>query len=95
LIISSIAGVVYVNGFIRAIKAGSSTVGLGLDRLVAGASCYIVEIIGAIILITGHIMGIYVAAIAMIIYIPFIISGAWLLMVGVHQDLNQRQKDRK
>lgn len=28
-----------------------------------------------------------ISSIAMILYIPFLISGAWLLMVGLHQDI--------
>jgi hypothetical protein len=51
-------------------------------------------IAGAIILISGHIIGIYVLAVAMILNIPFFISGAWLLMVGVDQDRPRRMRRR-
>jgi len=51
-----------------------------------------VEIIGAVLITTGHLAGLYLAAISMIILLAFMISGAWLLIVGVsarhprHQD---------
>jgi hypothetical protein len=92
LIVALISGAVYINGYVQALKGQGSSVGLGLERLAAGTTCHIVEIIGAIILILGHIIGIYIAAVAMIIYIPFIITGAWLLMVGVHQDITDQQR---
>lgn len=92
LIVSSVSAAVYVNGYTKSLKMRGSTVGLGVSRLAAGTSCYAVQIIGAITLVLGHIIGIYIAAVAMIVYIPFTISGAWLLMVGVHQDQTKQQK---
>ena len=92
LIISGIAMLVYIYGYIQAIKGTGSKVGLGYKRLATGTICYLIEITGAIILISSHIVGIYIAAAAMIIYIPFLISGAWLLMVGVHQDITANEK---
>jgi len=41
-----------------------------------------VEIIGAVLITTGHLAGLYLAAISMIILLAFMISGAWLLIVG-------------
>jgi hypothetical protein len=92
LVIASIAAAVYINGYVQALKGGSSSVGLGFRRLATGTACYIVEIIGTIILISGHIIGIYIASVAMVVYIPFTISGAWLLLVGVHQDIAKQNK---
>jgi|SRR5665213_140263 len=92
LVTASIAAFVYLHGYFKAIKGMGSSVGLGYGRLVSGTTCYIAQIIGSIVLLSGHILGIYIAASAMIIYIPFIISGAWLLMVGVHLDLAKQQK---
>jgi hypothetical protein len=95
LIVSSVAAIVYINGYVQALKGGGSSVGLGFRRLTMGTACYIVEIIGALILISGHIIGIYVASVAMIIYVPFMISGAWLLMIGAHQDMSKQQGIKK
>lgn len=92
LVIASIAAFVYLRGYFKALRGTGSSVGLGYGRLAAGTACYAAEIIGSIVLLFGHIFGIYIAASAMIIYIPFIISGAWLLMVGVHLDLAKQKK---
>ncbi len=86
LIVSSIAALVYVNGYVRAIQSRDSSVGLSLTRLATGTACYIAEIIGAILLTLGYIAGLYLASIAMVVYIAFMITGAWLLLVGVQQD---------
>jgi predicted phage tail protein len=53
----------------------------------------VVEIIGAVVLILGHIAGLYVASAALIVNVAFFISGAWLLMVGVHLGLARQQKE--
>ncbi len=76
----------------QAICVGESAVGLGMTRLVFGTSCYVAEVVGAALLIAGQIAGLYVAAVPLILLIAFMISGAWLLIVGVsthhlqHQD---------
>lgn len=81
LIISGAAAAVYVNGFIQAFRYGS---GASLLRTVSGTSLYLAEIIGAIILISGSILGLYIAAAAMVVNTCYMISGAWLLVVGVY-----------
>ena len=83
LVISMIALSIYVHGYIRAFTGSGSKVGLSFRRLATGIACYLIMIAGAAILIAGQIGGIYVLAVAMIFNIPFFISGAWLLMVGV------------
>jgi modulator of FtsH protease len=92
LVIACIALTIYISGYIRARRGGRSSVGLSFKRLTVGVACYVVEIVGAVILVLGHITGIYVASVAMIINVAFFISGAWLLMVGVQLDLARQQK---
>ena len=93
LIVASVAVTIYISGYIQARKGGRSSVGLSLKRLTVGTACYVVEVIGAIVLISGHIAGVYVASVAMIMNIAFFISGAWLLMVGVQLDLARQGKE--
>jgi len=61
--------------------------------LTVGIACYAVQVVGAVILVSGQIAGIYVASVAMVLNIAFFISGAWLLMVGVQLDLARQQKE--
>jgi hypothetical protein len=86
LIVSVIATVIHVNGYMRAINIGRSSVGLGLNRLVVGTALYTAEVIGALMLALGYFAGVYVAAVSMIGLLAFMITGAWLLLMGVHTE---------
>lgn len=52
-------------------------------RTLGGTACYAAEMIGAAVLIAGSIAGLYLAAVAMVANFFFMISGSWLLLVGV------------
>lgn len=80
LIIAAFAGFVYVSGYLRASKISN---GPSLQRTVSGTALYMVEIIGAAMFMLGSIAGLYIAAAAMVINCCFMISGAWLLVMGV------------
>ena len=86
LVVATIAGVIYVYGYVEAIRSGGSSAGLHGYRVVAGTTCYLAQIIGSLFLLLGHSAGLYTAAAAMVIYFALLISGAWLLIVGVYQD---------
>ena len=92
IVVAGIAASIYISGYTQARKGGRSSLGLSTKRFTVGVACYVVEMIGAAILAAGHIVGIYVASVAMLLNIVFFISGAWLLMVGVHLDLTTAQK---
>jgi hypothetical protein len=81
-----IATVVFVRGYVIAIRSGMSSIGLNIPRLAGGTLCYVAEVIGAIFLILGYGVGLYIASIASIVLFGFLISGAWLLMIGVYED---------
>lgn len=91
LVVATTTTAIYVNGYVRARRRGGSAVGLGGVRLVGGTTLYVAEVAGAIALVLGYTGGLYVAAVAMIILLAWGISGAWLLVVGVHED-KVRQK---
>jgi hypothetical protein len=54
-----------------------------LFRTLAYAACLIVEQTGAAILFFGHTWGLYAVGVGMMTSFLFIVSGAWLLLVGV------------
>jgi len=93
LITSAIATAVHVNGFIRAIGIGKSSVGLCINRLAVGTALYIAEVIGAIMLTLGYVAGLYVAAVSLVGLLAFMITGAWLLLIGVYADREQHKND--
>jgi hypothetical protein len=63
-----------------------SSIGLNAPRLAGGTICYLAEVMAAIFLILGYNTGLYIAAIAIIVLFAFLISGAWLLMLGIYED---------
>ena len=87
------AAVVYVYGYIQAIRFGGSSAGLRPYRLVGGTALNILEIVGAALLLSGYVAGLYLAAISMIGLLAFMISGAWLLIMGVSEHRPRGGKD--
>ena len=85
-----IATVIFIRGYVVAIRAGMSSIGLTTPRLAGGTMCYFAEVIGAILLILGCSAGLYIAAIAIIVLFALLISGAWLLIIGIHEDQAKR-----
>ena len=86
LVLWLIATIVFIRGYVIAIRSGMSSIGLNPPRLVGGTICYLAEVVGAIFLILGYSVGLYIAAIGIIILFAFLISGAWLLMIGTYED---------
>jgi hypothetical protein len=85
LVVSLVPTITYIRVYIRARKVGRSSVGLSIGRFIAGTSCYAAQIIGSVLLIAGHVAGLYVASAAMVLSFAFFISGAWLLITGVQE----------
>lgn len=54
-----------------------------LSRTLGYAACLIIEQSGAAILFFGHAWGLYAVGVGMMASFLFIVSGAWLLLVGV------------
>jgi hypothetical protein len=86
LVLWLIATVIFIRGYVIAIRSGMSSIGLKAPRLVGGTICYLAEVISAAFLILGYSSGLYIAAIAIIALFAFLISGAWLLMIGIYED---------
>lgn len=91
LIIAGIAAIVYIIGYVQARKRGRSALGLNFYRIVLGTCMYVAEVIGAIMITLGYEMGLYVAAIAMILLLAHMITGAWLLITGVYEEKTKNQ----
>ncbi len=84
LAISVPATFIYIRGYMRAVKMGGSTAGLSINRTIFGSACYLAQILGSIMLALGHISGLYIASTAMVVSFISLISGAWLLLMGIH-----------
>jgi hypothetical protein len=85
LVLWLIATVIFIRGYVIAISSGMSSIGLNAPRLAGGTVCNLAEVLAAIFLILGYPGGLYIAAIATIVLFGFLISGAWLLMIGIYE----------
>jgi hypothetical protein len=85
LAVSVPATAIYIRGYFRVVKMHGNLTALTVGRVIFGTADYIVQMIGSILLISGYIAGLYVASIAMVISFASLISGAWLLIVGIHE----------
>jgi hypothetical protein len=86
LVVTLVPTITYIRVYIRATKVGRSSVGLSIGRFILGTSCYIAQIIGSALLILGHVLGLYIASVAMVLSFAFFISAAWLLITSTHED---------
>jgi hypothetical protein len=86
LVLTLVPMITYIRVYVRATKTGRSSVGLSIGRFIAGTSCYAAQIVGSVLLFSGHIAGLYVASAAMVLSFAFFISAAWLLVTGIHKN---------
>ncbi|MGD0852837.1 MAG: hypothetical protein ABSA07_05690 [Acidimicrobiales bacterium] len=78
-VVAGISAAVFVRGYANAIKMGS---GLTLSRIVGGSLVHAAEMFGAALFIFGHLSGLYIAAIAIVSNACYMITAAWLLVMG-------------
>ena len=79
LVVSGISATVFVRGYAKAIRLSS---GLRLSRIVGGSLVHLVEMAGAIVFFLGYRAGLYIAAVALVTNTCYMITAAWLLVVG-------------
>ncbi|MGB8197590.1 MAG: hypothetical protein WCF25_11350 [Acidimicrobiales bacterium] len=70
---------VFVRGYAKALRLGF---GLRLTRIVGGSSVHVAEMFGAALFYFGHLSGLYIAAIAIVANTCYMITAAWLLVMG-------------
>ena len=83
-VVSGISAAVFAKGYTRAIRMSS---GLRRSRIVGGSLVHAAEMTGAALFFFGYLPGLYVAAVAVVTNTCYMITAAWLLIIGV---LDQR-----
>ncbi len=81
LLLAFTGAAIFLYGFRQAFKFGSQP---SKQRLAIGTGLYFAEAIGAFVLLSGSLSGLYIAAVAIVINVAFMISAAWLLVVSVY-----------
>ncbi len=79
-VVSAISGAVFVRGYVRALRMSH---GLRRSRIIGGSLLHAIEMIGAAMLLAGYLAGLYVAAVAILANTCYMITAAWLLVIGV------------
>ena len=79
--IASIGAISFLWGFRQAFRFEAEP---SKARLMTGSCLYLAELAGALVLILGSIAGLYIAAAAILLNVAFMISAAWVLVVGVY-----------
>jgi hypothetical protein len=75
-----IVEVILYNSIRQAIRSADNGV---LWRTIGSFACLVLEQSGAVILFTGNAAGLYVVGLGMMSSFIFMVTGAWLLLVGV------------
>ncbi|MGC1419886.1 MAG: hypothetical protein WA786_07200 [Acidimicrobiales bacterium] len=78
-VVAGVSAVVFVRGYVKAIRMGN---GLRLSRIVGGSLVHLAEMLGAALFFYGHLLGLYIAAFAIVTNTCYMITAAWLLVVG-------------
>jgi hypothetical protein len=78
--VSGISAALFIKGYASAMRTSS---GLRLSRIVGGSLIHLAEMIGAALFFAGYIAGLYVAAVAIVTNTCYMITAAWLLVIGV------------
>src|ERR1700690_4472118 len=86
LVVTLVPTITYIRVYVQATKIGRSSVGLSIGRFIVGTTCYVAQIRGSVLLISGHVPGLYVASVAMVLSFAFFISAAWLLITGIQEN---------
>jgi hypothetical protein len=81
-IVSGISVTIFVKGYRKAIRMGD---GLKTSRIIGGSAVHLVEMTGAALFFLGHLAGLYIAAIAIVTNTCYMISAAWLLVIGTSE----------
>jgi hypothetical protein len=79
-VVSGVSAAIFVKGYARATRTSS---GLRLSRIVGGSLVHLAEMIGAALFFARYIAGLYIAAVAIVTNTCYMITAAWLLVVGV------------
>jgi hypothetical protein len=78
-IVCGISAAIFARGYVNAIMMSD---GLRLSRIVGGSLVHLTEMIGAALLFFGYLPGLYIAAIAIVSNTCYMITAAWLLVMG-------------
>ena len=84
--VCAIITIVGIYSFWQVSRSGRPVPRSSTYRTAGSIGCYTLEMAGAGVLFAGQSLGLYVVAVAMVANFFFMISGSWLLLIGVSHD---------
>jgi hypothetical protein len=81
-VVCGISAAIFAKGYVTAIRESD---GLRLSRVVGGSLVHVAEMIGAAFFFFGYLAGLYVAGVAIVANTCYMITAAWLLVIGVFE----------
>jgi hypothetical protein len=78
-VVCGLSAAVFVRGYVTALRMSD---GLRLSRIIGGSLVHAAEMVGAALFFFGFLAGLYIAAIAIVTNTCYMITAAWLLVVG-------------
>ncbi len=78
-VVSGISAAIFARGYAKAMRMSS---GLTRSRIVGGSVLHVAEMIGATVFFFGSLAGLYIVAIAMVTNTCYMVTAAWLLVIG-------------
>jgi hypothetical protein len=78
-VVAGISAAIFVKGYMNAIRMSS---GLRTSRIVGGTLVHLAEMFGAALFFFGYLPGLYIAAVALLANTCYMITAAWLLVMG-------------
>lgn len=84
--VCALSAAVFARGYTHAIRQSQD---LRVSRIVGGSAIHIVELVGATLFLFGSLPGLYIAAAAMVVNTCYMVTAAWLLIMGVFEQKAQ------
>ena len=79
-IVSGLSAAIFIRGYAKAIRMSR---GLRVSRIVGGSAIHLAEMAGAALFLFGYLPGLYIAGVAIVTNTCYMITAAWLLVMGV------------
>ena len=79
-VVCGISAAIFAKGYAHAITMSD---GLRLSRIVGGSLVHMAEMVGAALFFFGYLAGLYIAAVAIVMNTCYMVTAAWLLVIGV------------
>lgn len=91
-VVTAVSEAIFIRGYVKAIRLSR---GLRITRIVGGSLVHLTEMVGAALFLSGYLPGLYIAAVGIVANTCYMITAAWLLIMGVVDQSEERITTRR